>query len=683
MQNKTTLLTLTTLFFTHAAFAQQDSTKTKIMDEVIITGQYKPQSVKNSVYQVKIISKERIQKQGATKLQDVLNNELNMYFTQDPALGGSTISMLGLSGQNVKILLDGLPIIGRQGVSNEVNINHIDINTIERVEIVEGPMSVVYGADALAGVINIITKKKSASKFSVSARIQEETVGKEYGIQEGIHTQNISASFRKNKWEIGGGFGYNYFGGWKDTAVDRELIWHWKDQIFGNGYIAYNTSKFNIRYRIDGLDEIITNPGNFTQYKADADDTLALDQDYLTQRIMHQLQASYFVHNDLSFQFQSSYSGFSYQTYSTTVSKKTGNVRLNLGAGTQNVTDFTGFTFRTMAQYKLSPVFSFQPGIDVNLESGKGDRLKAGTNRVDDYAFFITSEFTPTSKINIRPGLRFIRNSVFDAPPVVPSINTKFVLSKTLDLRVAYERGFRSPSVRELFFNFFDANHQIVGNTDLKPETSNSFTGSLTWKPALQDQVTITTVLSGFYNDVNDRIDYAISANDPNIFIYTNVARYKTRGFNATATTNYKNWNASIGLGYIGRYNAYAEEDKSLPDFKWAAEINSTIGYNFSKIGLNANLFYKFTGKLPYYQFNNTAQAAELVQTDSYNWADLTLNKKFLKCFTINAGIKNLFDVRFIRSAVASSAHANSGGATSIGYGRSYFAGIVFNWDKK
>ena len=54
---------------------------------------------------------------------------------------------------------------GRQGTSNEININQIDINSIERIEIVEGPMSVVYGADALAGVINIITKKAALQKF--------------------------------------------------------------------------------------------------------------------------------------------------------------------------------------------------------------------------------------------------------------------------------------------------------------------------------------------------------------------------------------------------------------------------------------------------------------------------------------------------------------------------------------
>jgi outer membrane receptor for ferrienterochelin and colicins len=666
---------------------EEDTAKAKELSEVVVTGQYKPQSIKNSVYQVRVITKERIQKQGATKLQDVLNNELNIRFSQDLATGGSDISMLGLSGQNVKILIDGLPMIGRQGTSNEININQVDVNTIERIEIVEGPMSVIYGADALAGVINIITKKAGASKLSVSARVQEETVGKEYDWKtKGIHTQSVSIAFRHKGWEAGGGFGYYYFGGWRGDSTRRELTQHWKDQITANGFVGYSAGKFNIRYRIDGLDEIITNPGNFTQKQIESGDSLAYDQEYLSNRVMQQLQAGYFVNSNLSFQAQASYSDYSRQVFSSVLSKNTGKLSLSPASGSQSTVDFNGLTARATALYKISPVFSLQPGIDINIENGKGERLASGTNRVEDYAFFITSEITPkNNKINIRPGLRFIKNSVYDAPPVIPSINTKFVLTKDIDLRLAYARGFRSPSLRELYFNFFDANHQIIGNPDLKAETSNSFTGSLAWRTITDQKAAFTATLSGFYNDVKNLIDFAISPSDPNVFNYQNIENYKSRGVNLAGTFNYKNWNASSGFGYTGRYNQFTEEDKSLPEFKWSAEVNSAIGYNFPKIGFNVNLFYKFTGKLPYYQLTtvNNQDVIVLAETEGYHWADLTLNKKFFKYLTINAGIKNLFDVDFINSMASGGTHSSVGGTRSIGYGRSYFAGLVFNWDKK
>lgn len=675
------IYTLLFIATTITASAQEDSTKSKHLEEVVVTGQFRPQSVKNSVYQVRTITKERIQKQGATKLQDVLNNELNIRFSQDVATGGSDISMLGLSGKNVKILIDGMPVIGRQGTSNEININQIDINTIERIEIVEGPMSVVYGADALAGVINIITKKGAVAKIAVTARVQEETVGKEYGIKQGIHNQYVGASFRHNNWELGGGFGYNYFGGWKDSAIDRELVWHMKDQITGNAYLGYTKGRFNIRYRFDGLDEIIYNPGNYTLVDDDAGDVYALDQEYMTRRVMQQLQSAYTVNKNLSFTAQAAYTDYHREVFSTQVSKNTGATSLSPIAGSQSEIEFKGFSFRASGLYRLSSVFSFQPGVDINLESGDGERLKVGNNKVNDYAFYLSSEIAPNSKINIRPGIRVIQNSVYDAPPVIPSLNTRFVLSKNLSLRLAYARGFRAPTVRELYFNFFDANHNIIGNPDLEAETSHSITGSLTWSKIDPKQVAYTTVLGGFYNDVANMIDYAVSASDPNVFQLTNIYNSKTAGASLTTIAKYKQWNVSVGFSYTGFYNDYSEADASLPTLQWSPEANATVGYNFSKIGLDANFFYKFTGKKPsYVQDGNDIIASEL---KGYHMADLTLNKKLLRYFSLSAGVRNLFDVDRVNNSVIGNSQHGSNGPRNIAYGRSFFAGLVFNWEKK
>src|SRR5688572_27155255 len=668
---------------TMIASAQEDNTKAKELSEVVVTGQYKPQSAKASVYQVRSISKERIQKQGATKLQDVVSNELNIRFNQDVATGGSSITMLGLKGQNVKILVDGMPMTGRQGTSNEIDINQIDINSIERIETVEGALSVVDGADALAGVINIITKKASAAKLLVSAKLHEESIGSEYGIEQGIHNQYVALTWRHNNWEIGGAFGHNYFGGWKDTATGRELVWHKKDQLLANGFIAYHRSKFNIRYRIDGLDEIITNPGNYLAFPDQTSgEILAYDQEYLTGRVMHQLQASYFVNSDLNFQLQSSYTDYTRQVFSTTVSQQTGKVSLDMGTGKQSVVDFTGFTFRALGYYRLSPTFTFQPGIDINLDKGEGERLRSGNNKVEDYAFFVTYEITPSKNINIRPGLRFINNSVYDAPPVIPSINSKFGLTKDLDLRLAYANGFRSPSLRELYFNFFDANHQIVGNPGLKAETSHSFTGSLNWKKTTPGQVVYTTVFSGFYNDVKNLIDYAVSESDPNVFILTNVSDSKTAGVSVSSIVKYKQWNVSTGASYTGFYNDYSETDKSLPDMQWSAEVTSTISYTFLKAGLDLNLFYKFTGMRPYYAVNSN-QEIVLTEQEGYHMADLTLNKKAFEFLSLNAGIRNLFDVDRIDNTYAGGGTHGSNGVRNIATGRSYFIGLSFNWEKK
>lgn len=658
----------------------EDTTKPKELDEVVVTGQYKPQSVKNSVYQIRVINKERILKQGATRLQDVLRNELNMRFSQDLATGGSAISMLGLSGQNVKILIDGLPVTGRQGVNNEFDISQVDVNSVERIEIVEGPMSVIYGADALAGVINIITKRAAASGISVTARIHEESVGNEYGIKQGIHNQQAGLVWKRKRWEAGGSFAHNYFGGWKDTAVGRELVWHKKDQRIANGFVGYNNGKLNLRYRVEGLDEVITNPGNFQPF-ADpiSGDTLAYDQEYLSQRIMHQLQGTYFVNGNLSFQVQTAYTDFNRKVFSTTVNKNNGDIRLDPGEGRQSVVDFRGFTFRGTALYKLNRVFSFQPGIDVNLDRGKGERLKKGSNAVDDYAFFLTSEITPSSKISIRPGLRFIKNSVYDAPPVIPSINTRLSLTNDVDLRLSYARGFRSPSLRELYFSFFDANHQVVGNPDLKAETSHSLTGSVIMKKKRDNGSFYNLQAGGFYNDVKNLIDYVFTQNSDTAKLY-NVLNSKTSGVNLTTGYGFQNWNFNAGCAYTGFYNDQYTADKSLPQQVWSVETNINASYHFSKAGLDLNLFYKLVGKRPRYVTNGPDIV--LSEQDAYHLADFTVSKKLMKVLHVNTGIRNLFNVSRINSSFSEGA-VHSTGSMNVGTGRSLFISAVFNWNKK
>ncbi|RZK52437.1 MAG: TonB-dependent receptor, partial [Pedobacter sp.] len=184
------------------------------LKEVVVTAQYGPQSMKNSVYNVRTISAEKIRLRGATNVQQVLNTELGFRFNNDLTLGTTDVELMGMSGRNIKILLDGVPVVDRS--DSRESLNQIDVNTVERIEIVEGPVSVVYGTDALAGVINIITKNAGKSLLNISARVQEETAGDEYAALSGagVHNQNISASWQNKGWNALVGFSHNEFGGW-------------------------------------------------------------------------------------------------------------------------------------------------------------------------------------------------------------------------------------------------------------------------------------------------------------------------------------------------------------------------------------------------------------------------------------------------------------------------------------
>ena len=667
---------ITVVFCFQQSFAQSDSLSVKNLDELVVTGLYKPQTLKNAVFQVRVISADQIQKQAATQVQDVLNKQLNIRFSQDVSTGGSDLSMMGLSGQNVKILIDGVPVIGRQGTSNEININQIDINSIERIEIVEGPMSVIYGADALAGVINIITKKTTNHKMFLRARVQEETIGNEYGWDKGIHNQSVSAGYTWKNWYISGGAGRNLFQGWKDTAIGRELLWHKKDQIVGNVVLGYKKPSYHVYYRFDGLDEIISNPANPIGMQP------ALDQDYMSTRAMHQLQGIYKFNPKFTANALASYTHFSRQVYST-LYYPNGDVRVATAPGTHSLNEFDGMTFRANVVYAPSEKISIQPGVDINLEEGSGERIKAGDRRANDLAFFITSEIKPIKKLNIRPGFRFIKNSLYDAPPVIPALNTQYVLSKNFDLRLSYARGFRSPSLRELFYDFFDASHSIEGNPDLQAEHSDSYNASLTWTKLLPTSTKLNASINGFYNDVDNLIDYATRADNPNVTTYMNVKKYKTVGGTIQTSMQNKAWTIGLGYGYTGRYNEYESVNKTLPEFKFSSEANVNINYSFISLGLDLNFFYKLTGKLPFYQsvMVDNVEQIELSEVESYHIADFTANKTFKNGLGLQAGIRNLFDVTHLNQTLKTGAHSNSG-IRPIGYGRSYFLGIQYNWNK-
>ncbi|QNN44352.1 TonB-dependent receptor plug domain-containing protein [Pedobacter roseus] len=675
-------------FVTVAQEIKVDTTKANDLKDVVVTGQYGPQTLRNSVYNIRTITAERIKLRAATNVQQVLNTELGFRFSNDLTLGTTDIQLMGMTGRNVKILLDGIPMADRSDTRE--SLNQIDINTIERIEIVEGPMSVVYGADALAGVINIITKNPAKSLLNLSARVQEESAGNEYEALsgKGNHIQNFSASWKNSHWSALAGFTHNDFGGWNlasKTATISEVAavtnrWKPKEQYLGNTKIGYRNNNFSIWYRLDGLKEDIDvrNGLNPNTYKG-------LLQTYTTHRYTQQLQSEYKISNKLQLSAIAGYTNLERATR-TVIHDFTNNTEeFSTGAGEQDIAKFNTTNFRATAIYSLNQLVSFQPGFEYNRDAASGQRIK-GSPVINDYAAFITAEIKLGNGVNIRPGLRFIKNSIYDAPPVIPSLNAKFILSQNLDLRLAYAKGFRSPALRELYYDFVDASHKILGNPDLKAEESNSFNGSLVWSAIHHTDVELRSTLTGFYNLVNNRIDFATSPTDNTVTTLVNISRYKTTGGTLDNVFTYKkNLQASLGISYIGRYSGFSGDNNiEIPEFVWATEINSNIIYTFPKIRGSVSLFYKYTGSLPSYQLSteNSINTIKLTKIGDFHTADIMLNKNLFRSITVNAGIKNLLNVTQLTntSTVTGGAHS-SGGAVPYSYGRSYVLGLSYNLD--
>lgn len=647
------------------------------LNDVVVTGQFEKQSLRNSVYQVRTIDSERIRLRGATNIQSILNTELGIRFTTDPMLGTSDIQLMGLKGQNVKILLDGVPMVDR-GETRE-SLAQIDINTIERIEIVEGPMSVIYGTDALAGVINIITKKGDGrDNLSIGARIQEETISKEYQPlnKKGSHLVNLGANWQKKGFQLTGNITRNNFGGWQGSNTGRAKTWLPKDQMLYTAGLGYAGKNWNTWYRFNGTDETINYLGNANG------ENVAGDKDYITKRLFHQLQGEIKLNEKLDVSGALSFTDYSRRTLSTNIDLNTGRRTLSTDLAAQDKSTFTSTFFRGIAKYKISEKVSLLPGIEINNNNATGQRIN-GSPTINEFAFFVSSDLKLTPWFRISPGVRFLKNSIYDAPPVIPSLNAKINLSKSLDLRMAYARGFRSPALRELYFNFHDASHSINGNTNLKAENSDSFNAFLVWNAPEQSRIRLTSTLGTFYNVFHDRIDTALDPNNPTQTTYLNIDRFKTTGFSLENKLHWNRLQATIGANYIGTYNEiFNDTDQltDLPDFVWSPEVNANLMYSFSNIGLIANLSYKFTGVKPVYVLSATNPVtATLNKTESYHIADISLTKSIGKSLSIIGGAKNLFNVTNLRSAATGGAHEANSASFS---GRAYFLGLSYKWSK-
>lgn len=663
------------LLFSCKANAQKDTIVT-LSNITVSTGQFRPQTVKNSVYKVKVISQEQIQAKAATNLMQVLNTVAGINMSNDNTLGVTNIELMGMSGQSVKVLLDGIPIVDRNDVKE--SLSQVNIENIERIEIVEGPMSVLYGSDALAGVINIITKKQTGKHIKAGLRIQEETAGKEYSLlgNKGLHLQSVNASYGINAFFVNGGFTHNDFQGFGGDDYGRSKGWKPKVQYLGNILVGHKSATNTIYYRLEGLDETITSRGaiNMGTFKA-------FDQRFITRRWLHQLQNDWDISSKFNLSSSLSYTDYNRRTKSTRHDFTLGTDQLTTGSGEQDTAKFNTLFFRTLGLLKMNDKMALQAGIEFSRNAASGARIE-GSPVINDFSLFASAEWKLISFLNIRPGFRVVKNSLYDAPPIVPAISTKWKISEKLDMRLSYAHGFRAPALRELYFDFIDANHTLLGNKDLKAETSKSINGSLNWGYGQKDFKAMA-IVSGFYNIFDNLIDYALDPTDNTTTRLFNVDKFKTTGFSVEQNLVYKQWQLNIVGLYIGRYNRLNNTSGTnieVPTFNWSPELSGNLFYNLQKINTRFAFMYKYNGaRKAYVMMDGNVSDIRLTKLDGYHWADFSVSKKFFKSISLQSGIKNIFNVNNINSSASGGSVHVSSGPRPISYGRSYFLSIQYS----
>lgn len=139
--------------------AQKD-TLTGTGDEIVVTGTRTERKLSNVAVPTKIISRKTIQQAGSLRLSDVLQEQAGLFLTSGFGVG---VQMQGLNPDYTMIMINGEPLVGR--TSGVLDLNRLTVGNIQKIEIVKGPSSSLYGSEAMAGVINIITDKSASKKI--------------------------------------------------------------------------------------------------------------------------------------------------------------------------------------------------------------------------------------------------------------------------------------------------------------------------------------------------------------------------------------------------------------------------------------------------------------------------------------------------------------------------------------
>ena len=558
-----------------------------MLKPVQLVSDFIPRGEDAMVQQVTVIDRQRIENQGAQNLRDLLSNNLNIRLSQDNILG-SSISMQGVGGANIKIMIDGVPVIGR--LDGNIDLSQINLNNIERVEIIQGPASAAYGTNALGGIINLITKKETAKTVEAGVTGYYESVG-QYNADG-----NFSASAKGHTVRLSGG--RYFFDGYGHIDSTRAMQWKPKRQVFGEAQYAFKFKELQFRYAGSYFNEKIENKGK----PAAPFGISALDEYYITDRLNNTIAVTGFVKPRHHLDITANYSIFVRNV--NTFNKDLVTLNRNLLHSTRDKFDL--IMSRGIYSYSgASEKLLVQAGYDINFETGSGPRIKNGTQNIGDYAGFLSAEYTAWKRLTLKPSLRYGYNTRYRMP-VIPAFSLKILAHKYVQIRAGYSRGFRAPDLKELFFEFIDVNHNIIGNESLKAESSHNLTGSLTFKMN-KKAYAFSIEPGGFYNDILNRITlvYTGQLSSSGVQVYTNrnVGRYRAAGARVNLTFAYKGLTLAGGFSYTGVSQNLTAQDAGVP-FLYYPEVRGNASYTWEKGGLTGNIFYKFNGRQPFLYTN-------------------------------------------------------------------------------
>ena len=659
------------VLFSATIMAQNLDDLSKKLDEVVVTATGTPHTLKNVPVQTEIISRKQIDQLGAASFEDILS-QLSSGFDFNAGDMGSQMTLNGLGNNYILIMIDGKRLNGDNGGEND--LGRIDPHNIDHIEIVKGAGSALYGSDAIAGVINIITR----SHDDQALYLENTTRGGSYLDLR----QHNSIGFSIGKFTSLTTFQLQHSDGWQNTTIE--------DDSDGEPGITDSRNKTVNRYMNGQLSQRIDfNP----------DDRLSMTaQGYLYRKRIYRPTNGRHPSTDVN-TFDMKYRDAGASLGSEYKLKENDRITLDVNwdrhAYYYHYTDTTleegyepngNYTpyypyfpdqehlqsdqQRTMAE--LKGIFSLPLS---NLLSAGAEyrydylnapmRVKGG--KADDWtaAFYLQDEFTGLDWLNVTAGIRLIEHKAFGFH-ATPKISAMFKAGD-FRLRTGWSKGFKSPTPKEQGYHYLRTmgatTFFYMGNPDLKPQTSEyisagiefsrgGFSASVTgYRNQLDNMITLVNVpLSSIpAGEAPEYMGDGSGAITPRM--YMNMDDARTTGVDAALT-----WRITSDITLGGSYS-YLDTKAHLYDSKHdrlnevtidgmahhKGNVYGTWQHRFNdayRLGLG---LYGRASSTRYYQNNGNGKPYQIWKLTSTH--DLGRSKNGL-IWRIEAGIDNILDYK-------------------------------------
>ena len=551
------------------------------LEEVTISATKTAKSIAKLPIPVMIISEKEIEEFGSSKLYDVIKRQTGIVSVTTKT-GTEGLQMQGLDASYTTILLDGFPIIGRS--FGALDLNRIALVDVEKIEVIKGASSSLYGSNALGGVINLVSKKKLIDGKSTTFSLKHAT----------HNTTNASLIYQYKKEHLQLSNSFDYYNSDGYDLIDSDKL------STVNPYSNYTISS-NLKYGIS--DKILLNT-NARYYKQEQVHTA----EHLNSLLKGKSNIEEWSLGSSLKYLMSSNLNQQIEVYKT-------NYRADEFLNTEEgILHDNNYFDHTLLQSELKSYFTYK-GLNTVIGFGMTkeelSRRDFSNNPKQDLKFLYGQlDATAFDKLNIILGSRY--DYYTDYTPVFSNkLALGFPITKKLNINSSVGTGFKTPDFRQKYFDFTNSTigYTVLGRdvafdrlatmqaegiiqeivpfseliSPLKSETSINLNLGIKYYPTHY----LTFDVNLFNNKVNDLIEWQLVAkgvNNTNIYSYFNINQVETKGieFNS-AYRKVDNWEIKFGYQLLYAYDTQVLKEIGQDTVYYARDPETQVSIKLNK----------------------------------------------------------------------------------------------------